>query len=34
LARIEEEPKSTGWKMRARVGTKKKWYTDVDALSD
>jgi hypothetical protein len=34
LARIEEEPKSTGWKMRARVGTKKKWYTDVDALSE
>jgi len=33
-ARIEEEPKSTGWKMRARVGTKKKWYTDVDALSE
>lgn len=33
LARIEEEPKSAGWKMRARVGTKKKWYTDVDALS-
>ena len=34
LARIEEEPKSTSWKMRARVGTKKKWYTDVDALSE
>jgi predicted SPOUT superfamily RNA methylase MTH1 len=27
---IEAEPKSTGWKLRARIGTKKKWYTDVD----
>ena len=34
LARIEQEPKSGGWKMRAKVGTKKKWYTDVDALSE
>ena len=25
--------KSTCWKMRAKAGTKKKWYTDVDALS-
>lgn len=27
--RIEREPKSRGWKMRARIGTKKKWYRDV-----
>lgn len=27
---IEREPKSMGWRMRAKVGTKKKWYTDVD----
>ena len=27
---IEREPKSMGWKMRAKVGTRKKWYTDVD----
>jgi hypothetical protein len=27
---IEGEPKSMGWKMRAKVGTRKKWYTDVD----
>lgn len=26
---IERRPKSLGWKMRARVGTKKKWYRDV-----
>jgi len=23
---IEEAPKSTKWKMRARVGEKKRWY--------
>jgi hypothetical protein len=27
--RIEGEPKSTGWKMRAKVGPHKKWYQDV-----
>ena len=26
LERIDKEPKSFGWKMRARVGTKKRWY--------
>jgi hypothetical protein len=25
-ARIEEEPKSFGWKMRAKVGERKRWY--------
>ncbi|MFW9967780.1 MAG: hypothetical protein ACFFEA_11565 [Candidatus Thorarchaeota archaeon] len=31
LLRIfEDTPKSKGWKMRARVGTSKKWYRDVD----
>jgi len=30
LDRIESEPKSMGWKMRARVGSKKKWYNDVE----
>jgi len=29
---IEGEPKSAKWRMRARVGTKKKWYTDVENL--
>jgi hypothetical protein len=29
---IESTPKSMGWKMRARVGPKKKWYTDVEEL--
>jgi len=34
LNQIEEAPKSMGWKMRAKVGTKKKWYTDVDAITE
>jgi len=29
---IEKEPKTLGWKMRARVGPKKKWYRDVEEL--
>ncbi len=29
LERIDKEPKSFGWKMRARVGTKKRWYNPV-----
>ena len=27
---LETQPKSSGWKLRAKIGTKKKWYTDVD----
>jgi len=27
--KIESEPKSTGWKMRAKVGPRRKWYQDV-----
>jgi hypothetical protein len=30
LNRIETEPKSFGWKMRAKVGTKKQWYNHVE----
>src|SRR5918994_5572590 len=26
LGRIEAEPKSRGWKLRARVGERKRWY--------
>lgn len=29
LEMIEDEPKSRGWKMRSKIGTKKKWYRDV-----
>jgi len=31
--RIDEEPKSSGWKIRSRVGDKKKWYRDIEELS-
>jgi hypothetical protein len=27
---LEESPKTRRWKLRARVGTRKKWYQDVD----
>ena len=30
LRRIEAEPKSLGWKMRAKVGTKTLWYTEAE----
>ena len=30
LERIDKEPKSFGWKMRAKVGTRKKWYAHVE----
>jgi hypothetical protein len=33
LARVNEEPKTTGWKLRARIGEKRKWYRDVEELS-
>lgn len=31
-ARIEQEPKSMAWKLRARVGDRVKWYKDVDEV--
>jgi len=31
-ARIDSEPKSRGWKMRAAIGEKRQWYRDVDEL--
>jgi hypothetical protein len=34
LARIEREPKSLGWKMRSRIGDRKKWYRDVGELAE
>lgn len=30
LERIDGEPKSFGWKMREKIGTKKKWYNPVE----
>jgi uncharacterized OB-fold protein len=26
LRRIEEAPKSRGWKLRAKIGERKRWY--------
>ncbi|HKY83817.1 MAG TPA: hypothetical protein VJ160_03225 [Anaerolineales bacterium] len=31
-ARLEAEPKSMGWRLRARVGDRVKWYKDVDEV--
>ncbi len=33
LVRIEAEPKTLAWKLRARVGDRKKWYRDVGELA-
>jgi hypothetical protein len=30
ISRIEKEPKTVKWKVRARVGTKKIWYREVE----
>jgi hypothetical protein len=32
LDRIEAEPKSMSWRLRAKVGDRKKWYRDVGEL--
>lgn len=33
IKKIEEEPKSMSWKMRAKIGTSKKWYNEVEEWS-
>jgi hypothetical protein len=33
LLRIEADPKSLRWKMRAKIGEKVKWYKDVEEMS-
>jgi putative nucleotidyltransferase-like protein len=33
LSRIEEEPKSRGWKLRARVGERRRWYELPEEVS-
>jgi len=30
LQTIQEEPKSLKWKIREKIGTRKKWYTEVE----
>jgi hypothetical protein len=32
LKTIEGEPKSLKWKMRSKIGTSKRWYTEVEEL--
>jgi F0F1-type ATP synthase delta subunit len=32
LKRMEQEPKSLAWRLRARVGDRVKWYKDVDEV--
>jgi hypothetical protein len=32
LEQIEKEPKTVGWRLRNRIGEKRKWYRDVDEL--
>jgi len=32
LQSIEVEPKTVSWRMRARIGPRKKWYADVEAV--
>ena len=29
LTAVERAPKGTGWKQRARIGTRVKWYQEV-----
>ena len=29
---LEKEPKTFAWKMRAKIGTKNKWYKDVEEV--
>jgi hypothetical protein len=31
LSRIEAQPKSLAWRLRARVGDRVKWYKEIDA---
>jgi len=31
---IEDEPKSRGWKRRAKIGTKKRWYKIVHTMDE
>lgn len=31
-ARMDEAPKSRGWKIRSHIGEKRKWYRDVDEV--
>lgn len=32
LDKIEKKPKTIGWRMRAKIGTKTKWYKEVEEI--
>ena len=32
MVRLEQEPKSLAWRLRARIGDRVKWYKDVDEV--
>jgi hypothetical protein len=34
MNRMEEEPKTMRWKLRAKIGTRVKWYEDVGDIDD
>jgi hypothetical protein len=31
---MEDEPKTLQWKLRAKIGTRVKWYQDVGDVED
>lgn len=33
LSKMQEKPKSLNWKLRSIIGTRKKWYNDVENLT-
>jgi hypothetical protein len=33
LAKINDVPKTTAWKLRSKIGDRVKWYQDVDEIS-
>jgi hypothetical protein len=33
LERMEQEPKSRGWKLRAKIGERKRWYTTPEEVA-
>jgi hypothetical protein len=33
LERIDQEPKSRGWKLRAKIGERKRWYTTPEEVA-
>jgi hypothetical protein len=33
LERVDQEPKSRGWKLRAKIGERKRWYTTPEEVA-